>query len=491
MCYPLGVQKTIPAQDLQPLNDVILLGARQSASCCIEYVLRDEETGGRIAQEPIHRAWQRTINENDRTLIWSSVETGKTQQISIGRSLFELGKNPATRIAIVSNTHLQATKIVRSISRYIEDSDPLHEVFPNLRKAEPWTSSQLFIQRPTVSKDPSVQAFGVHGNVLGARIDLLIFDDVLDYENTRTPQLRQELWDWIQATLIGRLTRRAKIVCVGTAFHPDDALHRFSKMSTWHSERYPILHPKTGQSQWPERWPVHRIEQRRGELGPAEFARQMLCVARDDADARFKQEYIDRALKRGKGRRLAYALESVPDGCHVYTGVDLGVQKHKKSGFTVLFTLLVHPNGDREVINIEAGKWSGPEIVQRIYDTHRRYMSIMIVENNAAQDFLVQFAQEGSAVPIKPFTTGRNKANPEFGVESIATEMASGKWVIPHDDSGHIEPEVQEWVSEMLYYDPKAHTGDRLMASWFAREGARMGASRPKVEYGRLSLMAR
>jgi hypothetical protein len=28
-------------------------------------------------------------------------------------------------------------------------------------------------------------------------------------------------------------------------------------------------------------------------------------------------------------------------------------------------------------------------------------------------------------------------------------------------------------VKEVLYYDPKEHTGDRLMASWFAREGAR------------------
>jgi len=236
---------------------------------------------------------------------------------------------------------------------------------------------------------------------------------------------------------------------------------------------------------------MHRIDARRKELGPAEFARQMMCQARDDADARFKQEYIDRGLKRGEGRRTAYALETIPSGCSVYTGVDLGVQKHKKSGETVLFTLLVHPDESREVINIESGKWSGPEIVQRIYDTHRRYMSIMIVENNAAQDFLVQFAQQGAAVPIKPFTTGRNKANPEFGVESIATEMAGGKWVIPHEGDGQMDPEIREWISEMLYYDPQVHTGDRLMASWFAREGARMGAHKPRVEFGRLSLTAR
>ena len=36
-----------------------------------------------------------------------------------------------------------------------------------------------------------------------------------------------------------------------------------------------------------------------------------------------------------------------------------------------------------------------------------------------------------------------------------------------------MEKSVREWVDEILYYDPVSHTGDRLMASWIAREGAR------------------
>ncbi len=61
----------------------------------------------------------------------------------------------------------------------------------------------------------------------------------------------------------------------------------------------------------------------------------------------------------------------------------------------------------------------------------------------------------------------------------MAAELAGGKWLIPNEHkqpNGKVEPmhkEVGEWISEMLFYDPKEHTGDRLMASWFAREGAR------------------
>ena len=66
--------------------------------------------------------------------------------------------------------------------------------------------------------------------------------------------------------------------------------------------------------------------------------------------------------------------------------------------------------------------------------------------------------------------------------------MSAGAWVIPNHDKV-MHPEVAEWVDEMLYYDPRAHTGDRLMASWFAREGVRLGAI--TAETGRLDLMRR
>ena len=463
--------------------------ARTLPNAFMEYVLRDEETSSMVEQADIHRSWQDLCSQHKRLLVWSHVESGKTNQISIGRSLYELGKNPSLRIAIVSNTQDQAKKIVGAIAKNIEQSADLAKVFPDLKKGDIWTQTSLAVRRPNVSKDPSVQAFGIHGAVLGARIDLLILDDVLDFENCRTPALRQELWDWYHATLTGRLTRDSRVWIVGTAFHPDDALHRFARQPSFGAVGYPIIDPLTGQSRWPERWPMERIDERRAEMAhvPSEWARQYLCQARDDSEARFKQEWIDKGIARGSEDKLVYGLQFVPPRCKVYTGVDLAVQRHSAAGETVLFTIMVFPNGDRKLLNIEAGKWSGPDIVGRIIDTHRRYMSICVVENNAAQDFIIQFARGQFAVPIHAFTTGRNKAHPEFGVESIAAEMAGGKWIIP--SKGGLDHEVQEWINEMLYYDPTAHTGDRLMANWFAREGFRMASK--KVQYGRLDLMSR
>ena len=169
----------------------------------------------------------------------------------------------------------------------------------------------------------------------------------------------------------------------------------------------------------------------------------------------------------------------------------MGTRKDK-GDLTSLFTILLHPDETREVLDIVSGRWKGPEIVKRIIDIHYRYQSIVMVENNQAQEFIVQFTKQLSAVPIKGFHTGSNKVSPEFGIESVATEMEAGKWVIPSRHGEGATPEIRAWVNEMLYYDPEGHTGDRLMACWFAREAARLSRKpKPKMRSGRLDTVSR
>jgi hypothetical protein len=490
----LAVQNVGPEvyAKLRALDGLRVEMARRDINAFCEYVLQDERTGKGVLQSWPHQRWHELAAKHDRLLIWSHVESGKSVQIAVARTLWELGNNPELRFAICSNTVGQACKLVSVLTRYISNSDRLHKVFPDLQPGLPWTGSHFTVKRKTLAKDFSVQAVGVHGNILGSRIDRLILDDVLDYENTLTPGQRDGLVNWYDATFLGRLTPDSRVLCIGTAWHPEDMLHVLAKRWTaadpGAAVRFPIIDddPSSahyGQSHWPERWPLARIERRRMESPPLEFARQMLCVARDDEAARFKREYIENALRLGAGRRMTpLGLPQLLPGYKTYTGVDLAVSQKDSADLTVLFTILVHPPGSvlppgtREVIDLESGRWSGPEIVGRIREAHRRYQSIVYVENNAAQDFIVQFTRQDAAhVPVRAFTTGRNKTNAEFGVESLATEMHGGKWAIPNE-GGRTSPEVGKWIDEMLHYDPRAHVGDRLMASWFAREAARAGS---------------
>jgi hypothetical protein len=474
---PLGLPPDVTPEDISKLAEAgmkaLYEAARTDFSIFAELVMTDDETGEPIKQAPIHRRWAQLCDMYDRLLIWSHINSGKTTQLSILRTVWELGRDTTLRIVILSNTASIATKIVKSIAQLIDNNDAVHAIFPDLKKHPdgPWTTTELTVQRVSFAKDPSVRAVGVHGSLTSGRVDRLIVDDILDPENTATEAARKKVSAWYKAVAVGRATRRTRILVVGTAYHPEDLLHELSRQPGWKWTRFPVINDN-GKVAWPSLWPPDRIERMRKELGPAEYARQLLCRARDDDEARFKKAWIDEALRKGEGQRLHFRLDDIPEGCAVYTGVDIGVGRKKKNDPTAFFTFIEDRNGHRTVVWIESGKFTGPEIVEKIEDHHRRYHSIIVVENNAAQQFIIDFANKDFSIPVIPHTTGRLKKDPRLGVEGLAIELHNGKWTIPCVAT-IAEPEVEEWIGEMLYYNPAAHTGDRLMASYFAREGAR------------------
>ena len=444
---------------------------RRDPNAFIQHILRDEENGKRVTQSPYHALWQNLVGEHKRLILWSHVESGKTQQISVGRILWELGRDPTLRIAMVSNPGTQASKMLRSIAQYITDSDDVKEVFPHLRPGGMWTNEAITVERDSMAKDASVQALGMHGNILGARLDFLIMDDILDYENTRTDYQRTEALRWIESTLFGRLTKRARIVFIGNAWHREDAMHILSARKGWHAVKCPVV-TEDGKPVWEARWDIERLEDKKQELGPLEFARQMLCEARADGASRFRTADIQHCLERGAGLSLLPNADTLQG--RVFTGVDLGVSKRRGSGLTVFFTVLVCPNGDRRVLNIDSGRWTANEILGKLEQHYKSYGGMILVESNAAQKFIVQLAQDKN-IPVKPFFTGKNNTAPRFGVESLSAELARGQWIIPCNEDAKPVEEVKRWIDELLYYDPDTHTGDRLMASWIAKEGIRLG----------------
>lgn len=475
-----------------------LLLCRSDPDEFCQYVGRNSLTGERIVQQQIHVEFQRLATEVPRLILMAHPDSGKSTQLTILRVLWELGRNPNLRIAIASKTQDNAAKFLKTARDYIEKSEELHAVFPSLVKGSTWTDYRIEVYRTVYSRDPSIQAVGLESTLVGSRIDILVLDDILDDENTGSPAERLKVLMRLRRAFFDRLSEKARVWFLTNAWHPDDAAHKLARgeegqESRWELHRFPIYDEATGRPSWPDHWSEDRIEEKRGDTTPLEFARAFLCKARDDAAARFQKEWIDNCLSRGEGKSYPRELEYVPRGWSIYTGVDLAVSRKVGADYTVMFTIAVSPEEDREILEVLRKRMTGPEIVETVIDVHHRYHSIIYVENNAAQDYILQFVPRGSACPVKAFTTGKNKWSEAFGVESLAVELHNQKWVIPCERGTRKVPTgVSCWISDMLYYDPRAHTGDTLMAAWIAREAARAGATpKRKVRTGHLDLVSR
>lgn len=496
--------------------------ARANPAAFNEFVLRDDEDpSAPFENAPMHDAWHAMMSAHRRLCLIAHAEAGKTISVSVGRVLYELGQNPNIRIAVVSETDDKAQEIVATIRKYVEESRELALVFPHLRPArlkatdtrtgrdQKWTMHALTVERTSFARDPSVRACGVFGTVQGARIDLLIVDDICTWRTARTAAQRKKLSAWFKQSLGSRLTRSSRVVFLNTAYHPDDLLHEYSKRPGYITRAFPMREADaTGayRSTWPGRYSMADIQAKIADLGgegSPEVQRQVDCKSLREGSVAFREEWIDKAIALGDGLTLLYSIapaDLVALGAYTISGVDIGIGKKESSGRSCIATVLVFPYGARfegagpdgadlvyqpgarQLVAIESGHWDAPEIVKRCHRAHTRFGSVVFVEDNAAQMLLVQFMSSGRVThedgtivepfPVLPFHTSHNKWDPAFGVAAIGIEMSQGRWIVPNT-AGVLAPEVSALFGEINAFAPDVHTGDRLMALWIANTGAR------------------
>lgn len=486
---------------------------RNDVNAFIEYVLVDEETGKYLEQAPLHVKMQRAMDEqtpgylqsaNDdeelkpeekggaRLVVMAHPESGKTNQLGVGRVLWLLGKNPNLRLVLLGNVQGGAKKALSVIKRYIENGGGkagchrLREVFPELLPSKLlWTADQIIIARTVTSKDPTIQCIGFHGAIMGSRVDGVVADDLLDYEVTRNENARKELSSWWTSSVMSRLTARAWVVFLTNAWHPHDLAHELEKKG-WQTLRFPVLDESTGKPTWKDRWPLWRINSvRTNDFTELEFARAFLCKPRDDGAITFLPEALEKCKAKGRGYKLISYLpeEMVEEGALVVSGVDLAATRKMTGAVSCIFTLYIHPNGMRQPVSIRSGRWSGREILAQLAEVGDAFGGIAVVEDNGTQRYLVEIAQEAGedidsvGIPVLPFTTGKNKVDAILGVDSMAAEFESGRWIVPVGGAElrggkrlYIpDKETRAWLEELGAYDPNTHAGDRLMAAWMAR----------------------
>lgn len=499
------------------------LEARRDPSEFFEMVIRHETTKRSLQVAPHQRVLFSFALAHQHCVIRLPFDHAKTFSVA-ALGLWLTGNDVTQRGAIVSHSIEQSKKILRMFKDYLEDESlgfALRAVFPHLRRSQragdPWTQDQVTVERPAAIRDATVRAIGIGAKVAGSRLSWVLTDDLVDDTNALSPAERTELEETFTRRILSRMdSGTSRVVVTNVPWDREDltfylekemgfatlimdvdgfvrwtnadghwirhaldnylrpSITRGSGKHDWYRLRAHDPDPDEISTLWPERRSRENIEVLRRTWVPHEFARLCMCEPFSDDQMRCQKEWVERCKARGAGT----GLTSRYDGdCSTFTGVDLAIGKKKKNDLTVLFTIAIEKDQSRRVLNIESGRWTGPEIVERIFNHADAYGSTIAVETNGAQEYLRQFALERrkDLRIVAHSTQGANKSNQEFGIEGIFSEIHNGGWIIPCELDGHCDKEVQAWIDECLYYQPQAHSGDRLVASWIACEASRRG----------------
>jgi len=195
----------------------------------VETVMTDER-GMPVKQGDIHKVWFEHVQECRNRGVYAGLLCpwghGKSVQMAVAYPAWRLAQNPNLRVKIISASDEIARDRVSLIKNILEKEDGAYrQLFTHIKPdaTRQWTGSKIYLQRTGHSPDPSLEAVSILSSRMGARADLIIFDDPVDLSNAiQKPVMRDKVKDSFRSGWLSRLEPHGEVVYIGTVWHEDD-----------------------------------------------------------------------------------------------------------------------------------------------------------------------------------------------------------------------------------------------------------------------------
>ena len=171
-------------------------------------------------------------------------------------------------IMFVSVSQPHSIFTTRWLKRQVEYNHKWTQTF-GVIKGSKWTDEVLEIRHSVEEIPITILAMGITGQVRGFNIDdyrpdLIVFDDILNEENTATVDQRAKIDALVFGAILNSLAPAseapwAKAVMLQTPMDKKDASEKCMQDPEWNGIRYGCFNGQ-GESNWPERYPTETLK---------------------------------------------------------------------------------------------------------------------------------------------------------------------------------------------------------------------------------------
>lgn len=233
--------------------------------------------------------WFQLIRDNDRVLIQCGAGFSKTT-IFEAIALWVAWNYTDKKIMIVANTEDKAKEIIYEINSFINENDIISELKPK-HNVDNWNKSEL---RTTTNCKIFCKPYTE--NMRGVRADFALLD-----EADSKPYRKISIFD---EHVLKRMNPGGKIALIST---PDSTTGLMSHLrerdrnkGLYIFKKYPaIINMKikgdyfSGESIWPERWPIEKLREKLAESTESSFRKLYLCDEKAESEESiFRVKYI-------------------------------------------------------------------------------------------------------------------------------------------------------------------------------------------------------
>lgn len=203
-------------------------------------------------------------------MIFMPPRHGKSELASRRFPAFYLGQYPTQQIIASSYGADLANDFGREV-RNIVGSPDYAKLFDVALSADSQSANRWH-----TDQQGAYVAAGVGTAITGRGAHVLLIDDPFkDREEADSEVIREKVWNWYTSTAYTRLMPGGAVVLIQTRWHDDDLAGRLIEAQKHGGDQWEILSlsavDKQGQALWPAWYPIERLSQIKGVIGPRDW----------------------------------------------------------------------------------------------------------------------------------------------------------------------------------------------------------------------------
>ncbi|KKK82029.1 hypothetical protein LCGC14_2807480, partial [marine sediment metagenome] len=358
-----------------------------------------------------------------------------------------LGKHPTDYI--VQAGYAESISLTHSRkARDIFISPTLSKLFPMIRYRPETPGQEAIIPERQAAHEwgtkqgGSYYAVGIGGGLTGRGFNIGIIDDpVKDEEEAASQTIRDKVWDWYQKVFRTRAEPGAAIIIVMTRWHQADLVGRLLKQAQEDpaADQWKVLHFKAleeGKALWPERYPIEVLEKIRSSIGGRAFESLYQGNPTIAEGQIIKREWWRYFRERPIFTRTIHSWDTA--------------FKAKQLNDYSVCTVWGEAGNGYYLLDVWRDKVEFPELKRVAVALYERDKpDLVIVEDKASGQSLIQELQRNTRIPVLPVKVDRDKVARAYAATPL---IEAGKVLLPE-----LAPWLFDYIEELSAFPNAAH----------------------------------
>lgn len=392
--------------------------------------------------EPLHRRVCNFIQDNykkKKVLVLLPRGTFKSSIITVGFSLWQIAKDPETRILISNATYPMATSFLGQIKKHIQGNETFKSVFGNLYvPTEKWSQDRITVSSEKLThKEPTIWAYGMGGNLVGSHFNMALLDDVVARENIGTKDQIEKTKNFFRDALdlIDPMVDGHKpMIIIGTTWHWDDLYawimdKKSSLLNDFAVLRLPAYEGEWGSGEllFPSRLSWKTLKKLKEQQGEYHFSAQYMLNPVPEKDQTFKPPF-------------KYWEQTDLTGVELnkFMAIDPAISEKSYADYSAIVVVGVDKDDSWYILDVWRDQVQPNELINQIFYMDDKWKPISIGLETTAYQRVLQYAiinemkVRGKYLAIKELKhAGKSGESKDDRIKSLQPRFEVGNVFLP------------------------------------------------------------